>query len=459
MALTEAASPSGASCISPNNMDWILHTVPTNNLKAEMRMASKPPSEWLHLLCKGWAEQNQEIVAATDYLLTCYKPYLGGLLTSQLLCRLSIYGRETLEFPWMEGNSPPSFDFWKLLGVFDEFDRAHIVANIERFCSLYDICGGEPNNNVSPTNAAFSPIRNDSSPTSKSDARKLSPDNVKKIQQRRLMKEREKEAIATRKAAEKAARAASREEKRQKKMDAQKQRAENMKIQREMAFKRLAELVHSDNLPTEITGGFNAVAAKTVPALPKPTIAVPALVPATAATRKNRSAIIISTAADLDQIVTYSNSLWSKYNAVAKEHNKRVKWQMVAKELGINVKVREKYARMHARAKMRGFDFVNWGHYRIKDFPQYFLDPLQPIGGAASPTGTGQEAFTSAEAGGSYSESAEETDEAIFHLAMEVAEAGGYSSDPAPEHLAAMEASDYHEEFAPFPSTGAQCGV
>lgn len=362
----------------------------------------------------------------------------------------------------MEGNSPPSFDFWKLLGVFDEFDRAHIVANIERFCSLYDICGGEPNNNVSPTNAAFSPIRNDSSPTSKSDARKLSPDNVKKIQQRRLMKEREKEAIATRKAAEKAARAASREEKRQKKIDEQKQRAQKMKMQREMAFKRLAELVHSDNLPTEITGSFNAVAAKTMPALPKPTIAVPALVPAAAVTRKNRSAIVISTAADLDQIVTYSNSLWSKYNAVAKEHNKRVRWQMVAKELGINVKVREKYARMHARAKMRGFDFVNWGHYRIKDFPQYFLDPLQPIGGAASPTGTGKEAFTSAEAGGSSSDSAEETDEAIFHLAMEVAEAGGYSSDPAPEYLAAVEASlgrpDYHEEFVPFPST-AQLGV
>ena len=31
---------------------------------------------------------------------------------------------------------------------------------------------------------------------------------------------------------------------------------------------------------------------------------------------------------------------------------------------------------MHARALGRGFDFVNWGHYRIKDYPQYFLDPL-----------------------------------------------------------------------------------
>jgi len=36
MALTEAASPSGASCISPNNMDWILHIVPTNELKADV---------------------------------------------------------------------------------------------------------------------------------------------------------------------------------------------------------------------------------------------------------------------------------------------------------------------------------------------------------------------------------------------------------------------------------------
>lgn len=36
MALTEAASPSGASCSSPNNMDWILHIVPTYELKADV---------------------------------------------------------------------------------------------------------------------------------------------------------------------------------------------------------------------------------------------------------------------------------------------------------------------------------------------------------------------------------------------------------------------------------------
>lgn len=39
---------------------------------------------------------------------------------------------------------------------------------------------------------------------------------------------------------------------------------------------------------------------------------------------------------------------------------------MVANEIGINLKVREKYAQMHARAK-RGFDFVLWGNCRIKD--------------------------------------------------------------------------------------------
>ena len=32
-------------------------------------------------------------------------------------------------------------NFWKLMGVQDEFDRCHIVANIERFCSLYNIRG------------------------------------------------------------------------------------------------------------------------------------------------------------------------------------------------------------------------------------------------------------------------------------------------------------------------------
>ncbi|KAL7435257.1 hypothetical protein ACHAXM_004552 [Skeletonema potamos] len=438
--------------------DSVNSMIPSNEMKAEMRMASKPPSEWLYLLCPGWAARNAETVAATDSLLSSYKPYLGGELSSQLLCRLSIYGREKFEFPWMEGNSPPSFDFWRILGVVDDFDRAHIVANIERFCSLYNICGGNPND--SSISSAFSPVVGTYSRES-SDA----SDNHMKIQHRRLkcsLKDREKEAYALRKAAEKAARAASREEKRQQKMEVKRQRAEITKMQREVAFKKVAEVVQAARVPTEIIQGADAfiTAPKFAPAPPVPDAAI----------RKNRSSIVISTASDLDQIVAYSNSLWEKYNAVAKEHNKRVKWIMVAKELGINVKVREKYARMHARAKMRGFDFVNWGHYRIKDYPQYFLEPLTPLLSGApdvNDSPPGQETYTMGDAGvyqqgGSYASSAHETDQAIFNLAMEVAEAGGYSSDPAPEFMAHMEASigaSGHGHFHHPYSYGHHCGV
>ena len=46
------------------------------------------------------------------------------------------------------------------------------------------------------------------------------------------------------------------------------------------------------------------------------------------------------------QICTHAKNLWAKYNAIAKEHNQKVNWITVAKELGIHVKVREKYSRM-----------------------------------------------------------------------------------------------------------------
>ena len=85
---------------------------------------------------------------------------------------------------------------------------------------------------------------------------------------------------------------------------------------------------------------------------------------------------MVSTAHDLHQIVTHSRALWTKYNAIAREHNQKVNWATVAKELGIHVKVREKYARMYARAEQRNFCFVTCGHYKIKDYPHVFLEPL-----------------------------------------------------------------------------------
>ena len=402
-----------------------------------MRMASKSPSQWLQLLCPAWAAHNTEIVVATDELLASYKPYLGGKLSSQLLCRLSIFGREQFDFVWLEGNSPPSFDFWRILGVEDDFDRAHIVSSIERFCSMYSICGGGPNESSSST----------VTPNAPKGAVATKEANAMKIQQRRAknaLKDREKEAFALRKAAEKAARAASREEKRQQKIEIKRQRAEMTRLQREVAFKKVAEVVQTARFPTEFAGGLEVSEN------------APGLAAQAGAVRKNRSSIVISTASDLDQIVTYSNCLWEKYNAAAKEHNKRVKWIMVAKELGINVKVREKYARMHARAKMRGFDFANWGHYRIKDYPQYFLEPLAPnvapIPIQENIPPSDQEMHNLGDLGGSFDSSVLDTDEAIFNLAMEIAEAGGYSSDPAPEYMAAMEATICQNVDTSFPS-------
>jgi hypothetical protein len=101
-------------------------------------MATKSPSEWLRLLCRDWSQENEHILSSMDERFLGYKSYLKGRLTSQLLCRLSLSGRDA----GLSQADPSAIDFWKILGVQDEFDRAHIVANVERFCSLYNIRGG-----------------------------------------------------------------------------------------------------------------------------------------------------------------------------------------------------------------------------------------------------------------------------------------------------------------------------
>eukprot|EP00815_Leptocylindrus_aporus_P012014 CAMPEP_0116051804 /NCGR_PEP_ID=MMETSP0322-20121206/1196_1 /TAXON_ID=163516 /ORGANISM="Leptocylindrus danicus var. apora, Strain B651" /LENGTH=331 /DNA_ID=CAMNT_0003534619 /DNA_START=517 /DNA_END=1512 /DNA_ORIENTATION=+ len=89
-----------------------------------------------------------------------------------------------------------------------------------------------------------------------------------------------------------------------------------------------------------------------------------------------RSHIIVSTAKDLDLVIQEAEALFSKHCEAAKTTGQRVSWQIVASEMGLNVKVREKYARYHARAKARGFDFKNNGDFKIKDHPEIFIDPL-----------------------------------------------------------------------------------
>jgi hypothetical protein len=363
-----------------------------------MRKASKPPSEWLRLLCRQWAEENELLVETTDAKFIDFKPYLKGLLTSQLLCRLSI---PSMKDP-LDGGSVQPFDFWEILGIEDSFDRAYIISQVERFCAIYsiralsidddslplfsgDLAGADPHAlaaaaaNIAEGNAGLSYL--DSNTTAvvaalPPDSKVLRQDTKLKEQKRlsiekKEQKARDREAMALRKANERAMREASREERRRKKIEIRQQREKFAAEQKEAALRRAAELVCSNRVPIEITRGAKAV-------MPLPPPPAPAKIAnEDEVTKKNRSAIVVSTAADLDQIVTHSKNLWAKYNAIAKEHNQKVNWTTVAKELGIHVKVREKYARMHFRAEQRGFDWVKYGDWKIKDHPEIFLEPTQ----------------------------------------------------------------------------------
>lgn len=90
--------------------------------------------------------------------------------------------------------------------------------------------------------------------------------------------------------------------------------------------------------------------------------------------KKIRSATVVSTASDLHQIVIRANNIWERRNKGSK---KKYSWSAVAQDVGLHVKVREKYARMHNRALVRGFDFENNGHYKIKDHQEIFHRSLR----------------------------------------------------------------------------------
>jgi hypothetical protein len=402
-----------------------------------MRKATKRPSEWLKLLCKDWAMENLDLVEATDKHFLDYKPYLKGYLSSQLLCRLSIPPSATSKDAVSEQTAPPATpgDFWGVLNIQDEFDKAYIIAQIERFCSLYQIHSNlvvelDPN---SPTNSAaaidlpyddhaaaaaaaaaaangtFLPsymteaaaaavaAASDVQKLSKkqasevSKAHRMAKDAEKALEQerrqnlkreqkrisleRKEQKARERESAQMKKAQERVAREGTREDRRQKKLNLRLQRETFAQEQKEAALKRAAELVASNRVPIEITRGAAAAKAAANAAI------LQANSPSTGdveqANKRRRSAIVVSTAKDLHQIVTHSKNLWAKYNAIAKEHNQKVNWITVAKELGIHVKVREKYARMHSRAEQRGFDWDMHGGWKIKDHPDIFLEPTQ----------------------------------------------------------------------------------
>jgi hypothetical protein len=385
-------------------------------------------------LCRDWAAENEAVVEATDTKFLHYKTYLKGQLSSQLLCRLS--APPSKDTP-AESNAP-QVDFWSLLGVEDEFDRSYIVAQIERFSLLYNIrsipideidgmYSGEIESPVDPTSAAaaagiaVSPsgviymdptvasaaaaaaaasVADDMSgrlskkqASEVSKAHRLAKDAEKaldserrlcmKREQRRLAnmkrqeKLREREHFLIRKASERAQREAAREERRRKKLEIRMEREKFAQEQKEAAMRRAADLVASNRVPIEITRGAQAAKAAASAAIAAGNVvSAPPVAPlADLSQKKSRSAVVVSTAADLHQIVTHSKNLFAKYNAVAKEHNQKVNWITVSRELGIHVKVREKYARMHQRAEQRGFDWEKNGHIKIKDRPDIFLEP------------------------------------------------------------------------------------
>ena len=104
----------------------------------QMRKSNRPPSEWLKLLCKDWAADNEELVESVDVKFIHYKSYLKGMLSPQLLCRLSLPQKKDNDHSIP---TPNPVDFWGILGIHDEFDKAYIIAQIERFSLLYNILG------------------------------------------------------------------------------------------------------------------------------------------------------------------------------------------------------------------------------------------------------------------------------------------------------------------------------
>eukprot|EP00551_Chaetoceros_affinis_P018995 CAMPEP_0203733784 /NCGR_PEP_ID=MMETSP0092-20131115/28130_1 /ASSEMBLY_ACC=CAM_ASM_001090 /TAXON_ID=426623 /ORGANISM="Chaetoceros affinis, Strain CCMP159" /LENGTH=468 /DNA_ID=CAMNT_0050617767 /DNA_START=191 /DNA_END=1594 /DNA_ORIENTATION=- len=359
-------------------IDFFDH-IPSKEEKIEMRKTSKSPSEWLRLLCRDWAMENEDIVEGTDLKFLGYKSYLKGRLSSQLLCRLSIPELPNEHEAHQYQNK--HVDFWGVLGIQDDFDKSYIISQIERFCALYSIrallidddCFDHSipvmDPNVADTEAAMIMSPNIGAPPLGNYL-----NGIGSVYSREV-KNREREVAHMRRAADRAARDACREEKRKNKLKIRANREMVIMENKEAALARAADLVRSNRVPIEITRGAAAAQAAANAACAMMGVKGKEKNPSNIQ-KKPRSDIVVSTACDLDRIVTHAKNLWTKYNAIAKQHNQKVNWSTVAKELGIHVKVREKYARMHHRALQRGFDFKTCGHFKIKEHPHIFLEPL-----------------------------------------------------------------------------------
>lgn len=178
------------------------------------------------------------------------------------------------------------------------------------------------------------------------------------------------------------------EERRARKSQPRVERERHLEQRKRAALDRCAELVSSNRVPIEITKATSSRRANARNGARNEL-----------SQQQKRSEIVVKTAADLNEIVNHANSLYKRYNNIAKQHGQRAGWLTVARELGIHVKVREKYSRMHARATARGFDWQTCGHFKVRDYPSIFQDPIRKDLTEVANPGDDAKVAKSAEAG------------------------------------------------------------
>lgn len=235
-----------------------------------MRRAIKPPSEWLSLLCKDWAIENSALVETIDLKFLSYKSYLKGKLSSQLLCRISIPEIR----PENEEQDKSGIEFWKIMGIQDDFDISFIISQVEKFCVVYGIrCYNDATMTI-----GFEDLQGMNNLEEGVDDLQLAqlhnflgnsldvnmkPSPVKRLEPRKLPTSPEKESKEDEEnmiAGEvKEVRELTREEKRNLKLLGRKQREERLQREKDEAIDRAVDLLRSNRIPISITKGVKVV--------------------------------------------------------------------------------------------------------------------------------------------------------------------------------------------------------
>ena len=406
-------SPSSASKGGSNSMlmDNILDPDSPITHEAKVRMKEKilRPTGWLNLLCPSWsASQDTLCLRRIDKSFENFKPYLNGVLSAPLLCRIGLKA-----------------NFWTKIGISDEFDREYVASQVEKFRDLYEILESTEKTDIeirtqSKYEESKSVYHQESCERKQESAYTAGNESVTSYlrfpgstappiysyppppplgssismyheiaipppsvinhgagvytpfpypQHQQTMSTIDKSTMV--KHPEYYNAYIQRKRSNSESPSIQNSSSESpvfsrhakklaIERQKQQAYSRVNELVNRADVT--LPGSHKTSKYKQ--------------------THGNaRSQIVVSTAKDLDTIVTQSQLLFKKFSEAAKKQSPKggrtkVTWNLVAKEIGINIKVREKYARYHSRAKARGFDFKRHGHFKIKDYPQIFMDPL-----------------------------------------------------------------------------------